>query len=390
MLPMPRAIPDLPSAPGFATLDRMNASPSQRQLLRRQCTLTLPGFRSLTPVEEFEALARWCAQRGGAEANVYGEGGLAVEFEQRIATLLGKPAAVFMPSGVMAQLIALRLHAEQARLDRFGMSPNAHLALHEREAPQALFGLHGVSVGSRLQPLRAEDLAAVKEPLAALVVELPMREAGGLLPEWDELQALQARAAEMRLPLHLDGARLWQCRAFYGGRSFAEIAAGFESVYVSVYKDIGGMSGALLAGSENFVAQARIWLRRMGGNLYQQTAMVASAMMRFDERLATMDACHRRAVQVAEVLAALPGVRVNPRRPQANMFHLHVEAPAEALNAARDAIAEEERAWLFGAARPMDVQGFSAIELTVGDNLLALDDATMARLFERLLARARA
>ncbi len=362
-------------------------TPQERQALRRRCTLTLPGFKALSPAEEFRALAHWCEARG-AEADVYGEGGLIAAFEQQVAELLGKPAAVFVPSGVMAQLIAMRLHAERAGLDRFGMSPNAHLALHEQEAPQSLLGLHGVPVGSRLKPMLAEDLAAIRQPLASLIVELPMREAGGQLPSWEQLQALKAQAAAMSLPLHMDGARLWQCRAFYQ-RPFAEIAAGFESVYVSMYKDIGGMAGAVLAGEPGFIANARIWQRRMGGNLYQQTPLVASAMMRFEQRLAMLDDCYRRALELAVMFAALPGVRVNPARPQGNMFHLHFDLPAEALNAARDALAQEERCWLFGMARPTEVPGWSVVELTVGDQLLAIDDETVKGLFERLMARAR-
>jgi threonine aldolase len=362
-------------------------SPQRRQQLRRQCRTIVPGFKSLSPEEEFKALAEWCAARQ-AEPDVYGEGGLLAEFEQQLARLLGKPSAVFMPSGVMAQLIAVRMHTEAAGLARFGMSANSHLALHEQEAFESLWGLHGVPVGSRLRPILASDLAGIRQRLACLVVELPMREIGGQLPSWEELEALKAQARESRTPLHLDGARLWQCRAHFR-RSFAEIAEGFDSVYVSLYKDIGGMAGAMLAGDSDFIANARLWQRRMGGNLVQQTAMVASSMMRFEHRLSLLDACHRRAVELAAGLRALAGVRVNPATPQTNMLHVHLDAPAEALNSARDALAESEKWWLFGAARPTDVPGWSYVELSVGDHLLALDNAAVLPRFEQLLAMAR-
>ena len=363
----------------------MAYSNQQRQQLRQQCTLTIPGFQALSPAEEFKALAAWCEARG-ATADVYGEGGLLAEFEQQIARLLGKEAAVFMPSGVMAQLIAVRLYTERAALPRFGLSPNSHLALHEQEAASSLWGLHAVPVGSRLRPMLASDLEAQRQPLACALVELPMREAGGQLPNWEQLEALKAQAASLGLPLHMDGARLWQCRSFYQ-RSYAEIAAGFASVYVSVYKDIGGMAGALLAGDAGFIANARLWQRRMGGNLFQQTPQVASAMMRFEQRLALLDSCHRRAQDLALAVSTLAGLRVNPAVPQTNMLHLHLDAPAEALNQARDELAEQERCWLFGMARPTEVPGWSCIELTVGDHLLGLDNAQVVALFERLLLR---
>ena len=365
----------------------MSLSPQERQQLRLQCRLTVPGFKALGPAEEFKALAAWCEARGTA-ADVYGDGGLVGTFEPQIAALLGKEAAVFMPSGVMAQLIAVKLHAEAARLPRFGLSPHSHLALHEQEAATSLFGLHAVPLGSRLRPLVAEDLAAVRQPLACAMVELPAREIGGQLPTWEQLEALKAQARATGTPLHMDGARLWQCRAFYEGRSFAEIAAGFDSVYVSLYKDIGGMAGAVLAGSAAFIAQARLWQRRMGGNLYQQTALAASAMLRFEQRLGLMDDCHRRTLALADGLRNMPGLRLNPATPQANMLHLHFDVPAEALMDARDALAQEQSCWLFGAARPSDVPGWSYVELSIGDQLLALDNAVVLPLFEKVLSRA--
>ncbi|HEY4081036.1 MAG TPA: beta-eliminating lyase-related protein [Burkholderiaceae bacterium] len=358
-----------------------------RQELRRQCHTVVPGFESLSPAEEFKALAAWCEQRQ-ALPDVYGDGGVMAEFEQQVAKLLGKPAAVFMPSGVMAQLIAVRMYTEAAGLDRFGLSLNSHLIGHEQEAFESLWGLHGVPVGSRLRPIVAGDLASIQQRLACLVIELPMREIGGQLPSWDELEALKAKARDTGTPLHLDGARLWQCRAHFQ-HSFAEIVEGFESVYVSMYKDIGGIAGAMLVGNADFIANARLWQRRMGGNLYQQTPLVASAMMRFEHRLGLLDACYQRALELARGLSGLGGVRINPAKPQTNMLHVHLDASAEALNEARDAIAESDKWWLFGAARPTEVPGWSCVEISVGDQLLKLDNAAVVARFSQLLEKAR-
>jgi threonine aldolase len=108
----------------------MPHTPEQRQQLRRQCTLVVPDFATPTPAEEFAHMAAWC-EAHGVEHDHYGNGALAADFERKIAALLGKPAAVFMPSGVMAQLVALRIHTEAARLPRFGLHATSHLALHE-------------------------------------------------------------------------------------------------------------------------------------------------------------------------------------------------------------------------------------------------------------------
>ncbi|MEJ0002834.1 MAG: beta-eliminating lyase-related protein [Pararobbsia sp.] len=243
----------------------MPRSADERKQLRRNCAHVLYGFAEPKPAQWFAQMARWC-EANEVEHDSYGDGALIGDFEAKVADLLGKPAAAFMPSGVMAQLIALRIWTEQRRVERFGLHVTSHLEVHEEQAYQALLGLQGVLVGQRHAPIVADDLKTLAEPLACLLVELPMRELGGQLPPWEALAALKAAARERALPLHMDGARLWESRAFYQ-RSHAEIAEGFDSVYVSVYKGIGGVAGALLAGEAGFIAQARVWRRRMGGTL---------------------------------------------------------------------------------------------------------------------------
>lgn len=351
----------------------------QRAALRRSCHTILPGHRQLSPAEEFAALAGWCSAHA-ASADVYGEGGLTAAFEQKLAALLGKEAAVFMPSGKMAQLIALKIYTEQARIARFGMHATAHLELHEARAYAALLGLHGVLVGSPTMPILASDLAAITEPIGCLVLELPMRECGGLLPTWEQLTALAAAARTRAVPLHMDGARLWECGPYFAPRSYADVAALFDSVYVSCYKGIGGMSGAVLAGTAGFIASARTWQIRFGGQLPQQTAIVASAAMRFDAQLAAMPRYVARAQTLAQALRSLEMTAIAPAQPVVNMMHLHVRRSAEAMARARDAHAAAAGVWAFGMPRATGAGG-CVIELTVGENLLAVgDDAVLATL----------
>jgi threonine aldolase len=360
----------------------MACTPEERRRLRAGCDLILPGFAETTPAQEFREMAAWCELNGIAH-DEYGQGALVEDFERKLAALLGKEAAVLMPSGIMAQSVALKVWTEIARLPRFGMHPTSHLALHEEQAHAALLQCHGVLLGDRLRPLTAQDLAASAQPMACVIVELPIREAGGQLPSWDELEALKEAARQRSLPLHMDGARLWECAAFYG-RSHAEIAAGFGSVYVSLYKGIGALSGAVLAGGSEFIAQARLWRRRHGGTLYHLSPLVASAAMRFDERLAVMPALYRRTLELASDLASLPAFRVNPALPQTNMLHLYVAAGVETVADARDRIAAEDRCWLFGGLRAAEVPGWCAAEIYVGDRLLHADADRVRRVFARL------
>jgi threonine aldolase len=196
-------------------------------------------------------------------------------------------------------------------------------------------------------------------------------------------------ARDRGIRVHLDGARLWEAHEAYAPRSFTDIGALFDSIYVSFYKGIGALTGAMLLGSANFIDEARIWRRRHGGTLAQLHPYAASAAMRFDTQLAKMPAYHQRARTLAAALAAIPGLRVLPSPPQVNMFHLYLDASAPALAVARDRIARENGAWLAQRFTASPVPGWSSLEITVGDNLLAHDDATVAPLFARLLDHAR-
>ena len=360
----------------------MPATPAERRELRKGCTLVVPDFATGSAADDFRALAAWC-EANRVDHDSYGEGELVEGFERKVAALLGKAAAMFAPSGVMAQLAAVKIHAETAGVDRFGMHPTSHLAHHEEQAYAALMHCHGVPVGNRLRPMRASDLETVRETLACVLVELPIREAGGQLPSWEELEALKAAARERRVPLHMDGARLWESAAYYG-KDYATIAAGFDSVYVSVYKGIGGFAGALLAGDDAFIAKARVWRRRLGGTLYHLSPLVAAAAMRFDERIALMPALYRRALDLAAGLAGLTGLRVDPSVPQTNLMHLYLDALPEAVAEARDELARTTGCWLVNGARAAEVPGWCVTELYVGDSLLHAGNERVIPLFARL------
>ena len=358
----------------------------RRAELRKTCK-SLAGHGYQPPATEFETVAAWCRQRG-IESDVYGDGEFLQEFEAQVAELLGFEAGRFFPSGTMAQPIALRIWSERARNSRVGLHPTSHLELHEQRGYAELHGLRARLIGPAHRPLLAKDLAAVHEDLSALLVELPTRENGGQLPTLEELQELVELARNRGLRLHLDGARLWEAQAAYQ-RPFPEICAGFDSAYVSFYKGIGALPGSMLLGPRDFIDEAVLWQRRQGGNLYSSLINAASAAMRLEPQLAKMESFRRRALQIGELLAAIPGVQVLPDPPQVNLFHLFLEAPPEALLAARDRVAEELGLWLIGGAREADGPGRSRTEVSIYGAALDLDDGELVRAFERMMALAR-
>jgi threonine aldolase len=317
----------------------------------------------------------------------YGAGERIERLERRVAELLGKEAAVFMPSGTMAQPIALRIWAERRGTRTVAFHPTCHLEIHEEKGYERLHGLHARLVGDPNRLITLDDLQGIEEPVAALLLELPQREIGGLLPTWDDLCAQAAWAGERNVALHLDGARLWEAQPFYG-RPHDEIVALFDSAYVSFYKGLGGMAGAALAGDGALVAEARIWQRRQGGNLVTLHPYVVAAETALDERLARMPvhAAHARAIAAA--LAEVDGLEVVPDPPQTPLFHLLLRGDRERLAEAALQTAEERKVFLFADPGSTTSPSWQKLEVMVGEVTLALEPAEVAELFAEVMARA--
>src|SRR5262245_17585730 len=174
----------------------------------RGCSRFLVGH-GLAPLKT--TLAAIAQEAGEDErGDVYGEGEAIQRFEREVATLLGKPVAVFLPSGTMAQQIALRIWSDRRGCRRVAFHPTSHLELHEQRGYAHIHGLEARLVGRTDALFSRADLDAVAEPVAALLVELPQREIGGQLPTWDELQSCAEWARSRGAALHLDGARVWE------------------------------------------------------------------------------------------------------------------------------------------------------------------------------------
>jgi threonine aldolase len=363
-------------------------TPEAREALRKRCTVVIGGPPESPPGDDLIAVGEWCKANGYAPDR-YGEGALIASFEAKVGALLGCEAAAFFPSGTMAQQVALRIHAEETGVDSFAMHPTSHLELHEMRGYSRVQRLDGVLLGPRERPTLASDLAAWPERSCALLIELPAREIGGRLPSWEQLTELCASARARGIRLHMDGARLWEAREAYAPRTYADVCALFDSVYVSFYKGIGALAGAALAGSAAFVAQARVWRKRMGGTLVQLHPYAASAAMRLDAQLAKMPAFRGHAIALAAAAGVVAGVRVVPSPPQVNMFHLHLDAASEALDEARLALAERDGVWIGGRFAPAASPDTAVMEIYVGDALRGIDSARFAAALRSLVDLAR-
>ncbi len=362
-------------------------SQSEKQRILNACTRFLTHDYPQTPRQVFHELAE--VTDPDLEADHYGQGELIEHFEMEIATLLGKEAAVFMPSGTMCQQIALRILTSRRGIDTVAFHPTGHLETHEEFAYQRLHRLNAILVGNPNHLLTLDDLKAVREPIGALLLELPQREIGGQLPSWEVLLQITAWARENAISIHLDGARLWECKPFYR-REYAEIAALFDTVYVSFYKVLGGIAGAILAGPQDIIAEARLWQRRHGGNLIHLYPYVLSAQQGVRKKLGRIEAYCAKAREIATTLAPFEKIEVVPNPPVTNMMHIMIQAELDALGEATLEVARETGVWLFSpsAPSPTSVPSYQKIELTVGEATLDLANEEIEHLFQLLLTKA--
>ncbi len=333
------------------------------ETLRWSCARWLNGHGRPSPAELLSTIARDTAP------DRYGEGGIVASLEHEVAELLGMERALFFPSGTMAQQATLRVHAERRGRRGVVWHPACHLDWHEGRGYARLHGLVGVPAGRFHLPLSLTDLQAVGEPPCALLLELPQRDLGGTLPTWTELRSMANWARDRGAAVHLDGARLWRAVPFYG-RPVAEIAALFDTVYVSFEKDLGAIAGCAVAGPRDFLTELSEWRTRHGGRAPAMWPYAASSRWALRKRRERMADYWAHAKAIAAALAGVDGVRVVPTTPETPMMHLQLDVSLDDLRARAVSIAQSQGIWTFADPYASDGANVQRIELFVGDSTL--------------------
>ncbi|MEU6079938.1 beta-eliminating lyase-related protein [Streptomyces sp. NPDC047108] len=341
------------------------------------------GHQNRTVREGLAALAAYAPDAYDLDevVDLYGDG-IVGALERRVAGLLGTEAAAFFPTGTMAQQVALRCWAGRTGNPAVALHPLAHPEMWERDAFSTLSGLRTVHPTTQPRLPTAEEVRELGEPFGALMLELPLREPGFVLPTWEELTAVVEAARERDAVVHFDGARLWECASHFG-RALPEIAALADSVYVSFYKSLGGISGAALAGPQTLIDEALAWRHRYGGQLFQQWPAALAALNGLDRELPRLPEYVAHAKIVAQALgealtaSGLPWHRIHPAIPHTHQFQVWLPYPPDVLDEVSLRQAEETRTTLFhrwNRAGP----GLAVTEMTVGAAGLDWTDADVA------------
>lgn len=319
---------------------------------------------------------------GQTSSDMYGKGAVIEAFQQKMATFLGKEAAVFFPSGTMAQQIALRIWCDRTRLNKVAYHPLCHLEIHEENGLKMLHHIESVLLADKDSVIQLEDVVQMKEDVTCVLLELPQREIGGQLPEYETLVAISSYCRGKGIKLHLDGARLYEILPYYQ-KTATEVCALFDSVYVSLYKGIGGIAGAILAGDKIFIDESIVWKRRHGGDLISLYPYILSADYYFNQRVDKMGQYYDDAKELAPMFHISDMVWTRPHVPVSNMFHVHFHLPKEKVEAVLMSVYEATDVGFTGNLREVG-ESECYFELSIGDQYRMIPKALIERAFEIL------
>jgi threonine aldolase len=284
----------------------------------------------------------------------YGEDPTVNRLQDRIAGLLGKEAALFVPSGTMANQIGLKILTRPG--DEVVVGDEAHIVWHESGAAAANSGVQFTVVGAGGLFTAADLRGAYKPPghivfppTALVAIENTHNRGGGVVFRQGEAVAICESARELGLATYLDGARLFNAAAATGLR-LCELAAPFDVVSVALSKGLGCPVGSLVAGRHDDISRAKRARRMFGGAMRQSGILAAAGLYALDHNLVRLAEDHASARLLAERLAGLRGVRIDLATVQTNIviFRMEEDAPDAATVVAR-AQAEGVLVSAFGA-----------------------------------------
>ena len=297
----------------------------------------------------------------------YGEDPSTNRLQARVAELLGKEAALWLPSGTMANQVALRTLTRPG--DEVVTSRESHAAWHEAGGAAANAGVQIHEIGQR-GVFNAEELRAATKPrnfaifptTTLVEVENTHNRAGGVVVPQDEALRICAVARELGLATFLDGARLWNASAA-SGVALHTLSTPFDLVAVAFSKGLGAPGGSMLAGSKAFIAAAHRHRLRMGGAMRQNGIFSAAALHALDHHLARLPEDHSNAYAFAERLRVGAPVQLDLATVQTNIVVFHLPA-AMPLDASALSARAREQGVLVNAFGPRTVRAVTHLDVS--------------------------
>ena len=339
-----------------APIESPGSAGARSDAKRRGDTIDLRSDTVTRPTPAMrEAMAR--AEVGD---DVYGEDPTVRRLEERVAELVGTEAALFVPTGTMANQVALRVQTRPG--DEVIIGWGAHCWRHESGALAALAGVQTQMIGQHGMFTAAEVRAAFKaeDPYQAatrvVAVENTHNMAGGTCWDRGQLAEVVQTAHELGMRAHLDGARIWNA-AVATGASERDLAAGFDSVSVCLSKGLGAPAGSLVCGSRALIKEAHRARKMYGGGMRQSGILAAGGLHALEHHRARLGDDHANARALADALAGAKGVHVPA--PRTNIVMIDVErGTAQQLIAAARPLGV-----LLGAAGPQRIRAVTHLDV---------------------------
>jgi threonine aldolase len=262
--------------------------------------------------------------------DVFGDDPSVLRLQEMAAERLGSEAALFLPSGTMANEVAIRCHTEPG--DEIIVESGSHIFLYEGAgfaalsgvSARCLDGVRGVFSGEQVRAAVRPPGGLSHYPVSKLVcVENSANRGGGTVWPLARLREVSEAAREHSLRLHLDGARVWNA-AVALGVDVREITRHFDSVSFCLSKGLGCPVGSLLCGGRAFVERAHRFRKMFGGGMRQAGVLAGAGIFALEHHVARLADDHARARRLAEALAALPGLSVDLPAVQTNMVYVDV------------------------------------------------------------------
>lgn len=328
---------------------------------------------------EYSLLLKELSNNYGIEADSYSRNGIVKKLEDRMAAILGKESAVFMPTGTLANHIAVReLAGEQ---DRAIVQAESHLYNDSGDCAQRLSSLSLVPLAPGKATFTLDEVkdvverterGRVKTGVGVISIESPVRRKDNEMFDIRELEQIVSYAKSKNIRLHLDGARLFNA-CVHSGKQPKDFAEMFDTVYVSLYKNFNAASGAILAGSKKFTKDLYHVRRMFGGGMPQVWPFAAVADHYLDGFLDDYSKSLEQAEMLFKLLEENPAFRIEKIPNGTNVFKLHVQT------AERNQFREKLKS--LGIIVPSPANDFDGFRMKINPTLLRLGPKEIAKGF---------
>jgi len=263
--------------------------------------------------------------------DVYGDDPTVNSLEERIAAMFGKEAAVFTPTGSLANQLAIRMLVAPG--EELIAETNSHIVRAELGAAAVFSGITTRTWPAKNGLLVAKDALEIARPnsgpylvsTTAIAVENTHNFGGGTIQPLDEIKALRKGADELGLALHLDGARIWNAHVA-SGVALSEYGKYFDTISVCLSKGLGAPIGSVMLSTKERVSNARVWRKRYGAGMRQVGLMAGAAHYALDHNISRLSEDHRRANEIAVAIASVDASLVDPALVETNIVGLDLSA----------------------------------------------------------------